>query len=400
MCAIGVVETERKRALLLHILGKEIQQKVKALGDNQNLNPNEQEDSYEKVKRQLRVLFAPKTRPVFERNVFHSMGMKDRDEDVVEFVSRLKKQAQRCQLGEAEGEDMIRDVVIAKCPYPALQVRLLEADSLGLAQVIKMWQSHLQVREQAAKLQNMSVKEKEVKEKEEVTKEEAKPEEVCRVGPSRASQWKQRWVPTKRRDDRQDPAEKWNSDERQPLICFRCGEEGHKASRCYEARGKTCSRCGGKNHLAKACRSKMEKWTSGRGQRHGGQVNQVTEDVEDDFVFSTTQGPQESKMVTVFLDKQPVKVMVDTGASVDIITRKDFQTLKGIQVRKSNRRLLPYGTDIPLALDGQFVATTSTSCKQIEACWVIAAKGNVSLLSGTTLREKIRLGYLKCCKTL
>ena len=103
------------------------------------------------------VLFAPKTRPVFERNVFHSMNMKDKDEDVVEFVSRLKKQAQRSQFGEREGENMIRDVVIAKCPYPALQARPLEAENLNLVQVVKMWQSHLQVPEPAAKLQNMSV---------------------------------------------------------------------------------------------------------------------------------------------------------------------------------------------------------------------------------------------------
>ena len=100
------------------------------------------------------------------------MRMTDKDEDVVEFVGRLKKQAQRCQFGEVEGENMIRDLVIAKCPYPALQVRLLEADNLSLSQVVKMWKSHLQVREQTAKLQGMTLQEEKFQP---TTHEEAKP---------------------------------------------------------------------------------------------------------------------------------------------------------------------------------------------------------------------------------
>ena len=101
-------------------LDRQISTRFEALGND---GENEEEDAYERTKRQLGVLFAPKTRPVFERNVFHSMNMKDKDEDVVEFVSRLKKQAQRCQFGEREGENMIRDVVIAKSNAPILHCR-------------------------------------------------------------------------------------------------------------------------------------------------------------------------------------------------------------------------------------------------------------------------------------
>ena len=358
VCAVGVIGIERKRALLLHILGKEVQQKVKALGNGE---ANENDDVYERTKNQLKVLFAPKTRPVFERNVFHSMRMTDKDEDVVEFVGRLRKQAQRCQFGEQEGEDMIRDLVIAKCPYPGLQVRLLEADNLSLSQVVKMWKSHLQVREQAAKLQGMCLQEEKPP-----VQEEPQPEEVCRVQTSQNPKWR-----TTRHDGRRNQVRS-----ERPMICFRCGEEGHKASQCQVARGQTCSKCGGRNHLAKACRSRMDPQNP---RRRLPQVNTV----EEDFVFAA-QGPKETALVTVLINKQPVKVLVDTGASVDIMARSDFGMLKGIQVRKTNRRLMPYGTDIPLALDGQFVATTSIKEKQVEACWVIAAKGKVSLLSGAT----------------
>ena len=139
---MGVEGAERKRALLLHILGKDIQQKVKALGSQ----PGEggSQDVYEHMKSQLKILFAPKTRPVFERNILHNMKMTHKEEDIVQFVSRLRKQAQRCQFGD-DGDNMIRDLVISKCPYTALQIRLLEADNLNLSQVIRIWQSHLQV---------------------------------------------------------------------------------------------------------------------------------------------------------------------------------------------------------------------------------------------------------------
>ena len=106
VCAVGVTETERKRALLLHILGKEVQQKVKAMGA-----VAEGQDAYEGVKAQLKTLLAPKTKPVFERNVFHSMTMKDKEEDVVEFVGRLRKQALKCKFPEGQVDVMIRDLV-------------------------------------------------------------------------------------------------------------------------------------------------------------------------------------------------------------------------------------------------------------------------------------------------
>ena len=78
-----------------------------------------------------------------------------------------------------------------------------------------------------------------MKEENEAAQEETKPEELCRVRASRATQPKKRWVPSKQRDEKWNPGEKWNPREQwnsgQTLICFRCGEEGHKASCCSEA---------------------------------------------------------------------------------------------------------------------------------------------------------------------
>ena len=290
---MGVEGAERKRALLLHILGKDIQQKVKALGSQ----PGEggSQDVYEHMKSQLKILFAPKTRPVFERNILHNMKMTHKEEDIVQFVSRLRKQAQRCQFGD-DGDNMIRDLVISKCPYTALQIRLLEADNLNLSQVIRIWQSHLQVREKASKLQNMALAEEKPVTQEEET---AKPEKVHRV-----------WSAPKPKMGRR--YKEGRHDATQAVTCFRYGEEGHRASKCVATRGKTCLMCGGKNHFVKACRSKMQAPAENRGQRPSRtQLNAV----EEDFVFSTAI-EEKTSLVTVKLNNQPVKVMIDTGAKI------------------------------------------------------------------------------------
>ena len=45
---------------------------------------------------------------------------------------------------------------------------------------------------------------------------------------------------------------------------------------------------------------------------------------------------------------------------------------------------MPYGTQEALKLDGEFVARTKAGRKKALSCWIIAAHGDVSLLSGTT----------------
>lgn len=361
LCAVGVEGADRKRALLLHVLGKDVQQKLKSVG-NAAIDANL--DVFEQTKAKLRILLAPKTRPVYERNVFHSMTMMDKDEDIVDFVGRLQKQAQKCQFGSTETDNMIRDVVVAKCPYPGLQVRLLEADNLGLTDVIKMWKSHLQVREQAAKLQSMAPHKTQEKVPKPEAKEDEESGEVCKVTQNKFS-WK--------------PNSKFSSRDTK-VTCFRCGEEGHRGTNCFKSRGKTCAKCGGKNHFARVCKTKRVQQNN--FNKVQGQSGVHTVEDEDDYVFTTTS--KSTKLVTVYIAKQPVKVMLDTGASVDILTRKDFKTLTGVQISKTNRRLMPYGCSIPLKLDGQLVATTAVREKEVETCWVVAAKGQVSLLSGTT----------------
>ena len=289
--------------------------------------------------------------------------MTDNDENIRDFVGRLKRQAEKCDFSREQKSELIRDTIISRCPHPPLQVRMLEAQQLTADDAIKMWESFLQVRVQARKLQEMNL-----------TK-------VSDPNPEREPQ-KEPDVANRVREQRKMPP-KFDSEKTGPNYgpCYRCGRRSHKASDCWTTRGKTCNKCGGKNHFAKMCKSRQVD-----GQKLTRRVNATSEDdTSGDFAFTSGGGTMKRDRLTdVKLNGQAVKVLVDTGASADIIARKDFQKLAGIKAGKTNRRLLPYGSKIPLKLNGEFLASTAANGREVQSCWLIAAHGQVSLLSGTT----------------
>ena len=66
VCAVGVIGVERKRALLLHILGKETQQKVKALGNDGGRSPGKisRVKARLNLKKEVKPVFFKKARSV------------------------------------------------------------------------------------------------------------------------------------------------------------------------------------------------------------------------------------------------------------------------------------------------------------------------------------------------
>ncbi|XP_043227351.1 uncharacterized protein K02A2.6-like [Amphibalanus amphitrite] len=371
LCALGIEEVTRKRALLLHLLGTDIQQKLKDMAEieSDSALPND----YERTKAKLRRILKPQVRTLYERNIFHNMTMMDRDENIRDFVGRLKKQAEKCDFTREQRTELIRDMIISRCPHSSLQVRMLEAQHLTAEDAIKMWESFLQVRVQAKKLQEMNL-----------TKEvNPSPEQE----PKKEGESAYRVVGEKGQKSPFQHGDRKGGQSRGP--CYRCGRSSHKASDCLVTRGKTCNKCGGKNHFAKMCKSRQDD-----GPSYKRRVNATRDEVEadrtvsdfDDFAFTSESSSAEGRgtLTSVQLNGQTVRVLVDTGASADIITRKDFKTLVGFKTVKTNRRLLPYGSKIPLKLDGQFLATTAVNGREVQSCWLIAAHGQVSLLSGVT----------------
>ena len=227
LCALGIDVPKRKRALMLHLLGTEIQQRLKDQEAHNELTSQEG-DEYERTKLQLTLLLKPQVRTIYERNLFHSMQMTDKEENVRDFVMRLRKQADRCDFSRIQRDEMIRDILIARCPHPSLQVRLLEAQRLTTEDAMKIWESYLQVRTQSKKLQELNMKEKDPSPETEPTGETQ--ENVNKIREKYRGPQKPFYE--QRSHHHQQGSEM--------PACTRCGRKGHRPNQCTATQGQTC----------------------------------------------------------------------------------------------------------------------------------------------------------------
>ena len=103
--ASKISNADQKKATLLHVLGMEIQDVF------ETLKPVQSEgtplDAYKEACQRLHRYYQPKTNKVFERYRFHEM--KQGEETMEQFVSRLQVQASKCGFSQTEVESHICD---------------------------------------------------------------------------------------------------------------------------------------------------------------------------------------------------------------------------------------------------------------------------------------------------
>ncbi|GFN83105.1 RNA-directed DNA polymerase-like protein [Plakobranchus ocellatus] len=139
------------------------------------------------------------------------------------------------------------------------------------------------------------------------------------------------------------------------------------------------------NHFAKECRSKPK----------AAKVRQVEEnEISDEDVFSIKSN-KKVPTATIKLDDHPVSCIVDTGASVNILTKATFTKLKKKPVlRPSSTAIFGYNSDQRLRVLGCFTTTVKHRQKNTTAKFFVV-DGNSSssnLLSGDTSEK---LGLIK-----
>ena len=118
------------------------------------------------------------------------------------------------------------------------------------------------------------------------------------------------------------------SPQTRPVQCRYCGYDWpHKNGLC-PAKDQTCNKCGKRDHFAQVCRSKpTNSYRPGYQQQPKSHVHQVAaerepepSDSEDEYLY--TLGPEKKSktpMTSVVVNNVPVRMMIDTGASTDIM---------------------------------------------------------------------------------
>ena len=201
---------QRRRAMLLHLAGPDVQEIFSILADTGEAT------DYAAAVTALNGYFLPKVNAAFARQKFHRLQQKE-GETVLQVVTRLRKEGKDCNFG-ADFDNHIRDAVLCKCRSDYVRRKLLEERvELTLARTLEIAEQCESVDHQMSHLRVI----------------EPRKEDANRV-----------YENTKRPDGKQNRKKKG-------IHCYHCGSSGHmgKDPKC-PAKGQTCRKCKGKNHFA------------------------------------------------------------------------------------------------------------------------------------------------------
>ena len=238
--ATGVTKNERKKAMLLHYAGMEIQEIWETLPEGStDAEIPAGENSYTACVKALKAHFKPVLNFAFERREFHALRPRS-GETTSMFCTRLQTKVSTCDFERAERE--VADMLVSHCPNESIVKELLK---------IKPEEFNLQ-----------------------------KVKEVIRLNETISSQVKSiiagpgAVVSDNNNIDvsGETTTVSYVRSQGQPRRCWRCDNTGHfgRDSSC-PARGRKCSSCGVEGHFAAACRQ-AERGDYERGG--GGQADQ------------------------------------------------------------------------------------------------------------------------------
>ena len=396
-CSETAIAPELKKSRLLHYAGQGVHELYEAT--NPVTDEDKQADVYAKAKFRLEKIFNPERNMHFERFTFRQTVQRP-DENIDQFYTRLKIRAKFCEFNDVDVE--ITGQVIQSCHSDVLRRQLLQIPKLTIKEVLQYGRSHDVLESQATML------------------ESAQRQEKVNAVTSRQPQARTQ--------------------------CRGCGARPHPKSEC-PAQGKTCNLCGRPNHYASVCESADKpvvfgntgkRSTRGRGHgkprnahsgrpsrgnfhnappyaapagRGGHSANQVMLGHETDQ--STVDPFSNIPWNTIFqvgtnanlpytslnLDNNPVRMMVDTGCSLNIIDEATYRRMRPLPGLKPNPvPVHTYNNSNRLNILGEFSCQVGTAQNSTQATITVVA-GHGGCLLGYETAVKLDIVRLTCTMT-
>ena len=186
-------------------------------------------------------------------------------------------------------------------------------------------------------------------------------------------------------------------------LCYNCGENyyaGH-LSVC-RAKGKSCFSCGKQNHFATMCRSRPRNNIPEKGeniQAINCTEKQSNSSDEDSYVFVVTPpvetevspNPRAVKTIPVIIERAHVKMIVDTGATTNILDYKAFNEIKkknpSLHLQPSTHKIYAYMQSQPLPVLGKFEGLIESKHRMAVRTFHVVNGDGGSLLSYATATE-------------
>ena len=142
--ASGITNAEQKKALLLHMAGKEVREVYRTLQPDEN-------DKLENVIEKLDGYFKEKKNLSYERYIFKKTTQRA-EEDTITYITRLRTLSESCEYTDNDAE--IRDHFIATCRSIKLRKKLLAEQKLNLDNLIKIARNEETSQKQASEMEH------------------------------------------------------------------------------------------------------------------------------------------------------------------------------------------------------------------------------------------------------
>ena len=361
LAALGITDNTRKRALLLYQAGEATQEIFETLPGTGNA------DDYTTAMTKLDQHFQPKRNVDFEIFKFRT-AVQAAEETLDQFTTRLRKLGSTCDFADLDKE--LKSVIIQNCFSKRLRrFALLEPD-LTLDKLLAKGRafeiSDIQASGIEESLESIHLSEN--------------------VNFTRA---RHQSFSSHRGKNGHSTAGKSRN-------CRNCGRPWPHTNAPCPARGKQCNSCGKPNHFAKFCRSTKVPSTSSAPTKRNSQhhtVRQVQSDCnssasdDEEYLFTVSSKDRKTPKACVKIENITVEMVVDTGASIDIIDEPTFAVLQkstNVTLLPPKTRIFAYGAATDLKVLGIFNATLESKFKFTHSI-IHVVKGNYGcLLSYTT----------------
>ena len=263
--------------------------------------------NYEQLKESLRAHLKPKSLIIAERYAFHRRNQNE-GETIATYMAELRKLADKCEFG-AYLSAALRDRLVCGIRSEVTQRRLLAEEGLTLDKAYSTAHSMEAARIRAGELQSTSSS-----------------------GPAMSTdtvQYMQYHKPNHRPSHIQSAPAARKATQFTPSTssCWRCGKGNHTQEKCFYRRQR-CNMCGQTGHIRKMCKIQPQK--AHMVQQGEGGESVLEADVDEELplwniatILPTNKTPA-GYVVTLEVDSKPLRMELDTGASVSLISAETW----------------------------------------------------------------------------
>ena len=380
LVAINVTDNTQKRALLLYQVGQETKELFETFTDTGT--------DYKTAMDKLDAYFNPKKNVDFEVFQFRQAKQQE-DETIDQFITRLRKLAVTCEFTEFDKE--LKSAVIQHCTSKPLRRYALREEGLTLDKLM-------------SKARALEASEQQAKGMEETSDKNTKINYVSqRYQKSNLTRQDQRKQHPAQQRRQQPPQRKHGLPHKQSTQCRQCGYTWPHTRGPCPAIGKTCTTCGKPNHFAQMCLT-GKVWPTSRDAKQppqqknrSPQVRQVrvqpdrtSESSDEEYLFTLGLKDGDGKVpkITVTVNGIPISMMVDTGASTNIMDEATFSKLQSIELQSTSSRIFAYGSESQLSVLGKFKIVLPSKLRR--RAINIAHEGHQGIVkTKQLLREKV-----------